>query len=58
MNLHEIDSAIEQAFTQAIDPETGEINEEYMKRLDELEMQRDQKAESLRQDLRQGGEVE
>ena len=54
MNLYEIDNAIEQAFIQAIDPETGE---EYMKRLNELEMQRDQKAESLRQDLRRGGEV-
>ena len=47
MNLYEIDNAIEQAFTQAIDPETGEINEEYMKRLDELEMQRDQKVENI-----------
>ena len=47
MNLYEIDSAIEQAFSQAVDQETGEINEEYMKQLDELEMQRDQKIENI-----------
>ena len=47
MNLYEIDSAIEQAFSQAVDQETGEINEEYMKQLDELEMQRDQKVENI-----------
>ena len=47
MNLYEIDSAIEQAFSQAVDQETGEINEEYMKQLDELEMQRDQKVEII-----------
>lgn len=47
MNLYEIDNAIEQAFSQAVDQETGEINEEYMKQLDELEMQRDQKVENI-----------
>lgn len=47
MNLFEIDLAIEQAFSDAVDPETGEINDEYMKRLDELEMQRDQKVENI-----------
>ena len=47
MDLYEIDYAIEQTFARAVDPETGEINEEYMKQLDELEMQRDQKVENI-----------
>lgn len=47
MNLWEIAEEIERTFAQAVDPETGEINEEYMKQLDELEMQRDQKVENI-----------
>lgn len=47
MNLYEIDLAIEEAFTQAVDPETGEVNDEYMAQLDALEMERDRKVENI-----------
>lgn len=47
MNLWEIAEEIERTFAQAVDPETGEINEEYMAQLDALEMDRDRKIENV-----------
>lgn len=47
MNLYEIDKAIETAFNLAIDPETGEVNEEQMMLLEMLEMDRDKKIENV-----------
>ena len=48
MNLYDIDQAIEAAFEDAIDMETGEIvNEEAYKALDSLQMEFDQKAEGV-----------
>ena len=47
MNLWEIAEEIERTFAQAVDPETGEINEEYMAKLDALEMDRDRKIENV-----------
>lgn len=45
--LWEINEEIEQIllFDDMVDPETGEVNEDLMKRLDELEMERDEKLE-------------
>ena len=48
MNLYDIDQAIEAAFEDAIDMETGEIvNEEAYKALDSLQMEFDKKAEGV-----------
>ena len=47
MNLYEIDKAIETAFSLAVDPETGEVNEEQMMLLEMLEMDRDKKIENI-----------
>ena len=48
MNLYEINLAIEKAFDEAIDPETGEIlSENALAYLDELEMARDTKIENI-----------
>lgn len=47
MNLYEIADEIERAFGEAVDPETGEIHEEYMAQLDALEMERDRKVENI-----------
>lgn len=47
MNLYQIDGMIQDALAMAVDPETGEINEEYMAALDALEMQRDRKIENI-----------
>ena len=47
MNLFEIDVNIERLADQLINEETGEINEEVMAELDELEMARDKKLENI-----------
>ena len=47
MNLYEINEAIEAAYLQAIDQETGEVNEEALAALDQLEMERDRKVEYI-----------
>lgn len=47
MRLYEIDDMIQDTIAMAVDPETGEINEEYMAALDALEMQRDRKIENI-----------
>ncbi|MBQ0165358.1 MAG: siphovirus Gp157 family protein [Bacteroidales bacterium] len=43
MTLYEIDAEVRELSEQAVDPETGEINEEIFKRLDELQMEREKK---------------
>lgn len=45
MNLYEMNEQIETLTEQLVDEETGEINEEVMKQLDELNMDRDEKLE-------------
>ena len=47
MNLYEISEAIETAFNLAVDPETGEVNEDQMYLLEMLEMERDKKVENI-----------
>lgn len=47
MNLYEIDSNIEQLVLDAVDPETGEINEEAYERLDAMQMERYKKIENI-----------
>ena len=47
MNLYEIDKAIEDAFTAAVDQETGEVDEEKLAVLDQLEMDRTTKLENV-----------
>ena len=47
MNLFSIDVEIERLADQLIDEETGEINEEVMAQLEDLEMARDTKLENL-----------
>lgn len=48
MTLYEIDHAISEAFERAIDPETGElIDEEAWARLEDLQMDREQKLENV-----------
>lgn len=48
MSLYEIDEALEKAFDQAIDPDTGEIvDEEAYAKLDELALARDEKIETV-----------
>ena len=47
MNLFEIDEAIEKAFALAVDPETGEVDEERMVLLEALHMERDKKIENI-----------
>ena len=47
MNLYEVSEAIETAFNLAIDPETGEVNEDQMVLLEMLEMERDKKVENI-----------
>ena len=47
MNIYEIDKEIESVFLNAIDPETGEISEEAVARLDALQMERAQKIENV-----------
>ena len=47
MNLFQINEAVETAFNLAIDPETGEVNEDQMVLLEMLEMERDKKIENI-----------
>lgn len=47
MNLYQINEAVETAFNLAIDPETGEVNEDQMVLLEMLEMERDKKIENI-----------
>lgn len=47
MNLYEIAEAIEAAYLQAVDQETGEVNEEAFAALDRLEMERGRKVEYI-----------
>lgn len=47
MNLYEIDNAIMNAYEASVDPETGEINEEAYKALNELEMEKTNKIENI-----------
>ena len=47
MNLYEVSEAIETAFNLAIDPETGEINDDQLILLEALEIERDKKIENI-----------
>lgn len=47
MNLYEISEAVETAFNLAIDPETGEVNDDQLILLESLEMERDKKIENI-----------
>ncbi len=47
MNLFEINEAVETAFNLAIDPETGEVNEDQLVLLEMLEIERDKKIENI-----------
>lgn len=47
MKLYEIDSQITDLIEDAIDPETGEINEEAYTKLEQLQMERDKKVENI-----------
>lgn len=47
MTLYEINNQIQEALEKAVDPETGEINENMYAYLDELTLARDEKAENV-----------
>ena len=47
MNLYQINEAIETAFALAVDPTTGEVNDEQLYLLDLLELDRDKKIENV-----------
>lgn len=47
MNLYQIDEAIEKAFSLAIDPETGEVNEDQFNLLETLSLTRNEKIENI-----------
>lgn len=47
MNLYEINREIEEVLENSIDMETGEISEEAIQRLNELQMEKDQKVENV-----------
>ncbi len=47
MNLYEVAEEIEKAFALAVDPDTGEIDEEKMVLLETLQMERDRKIENV-----------
>lgn len=47
INLYEINEAVQTAFNLAVDPETGEVNEEQLVLLEMLEMERDKKIENI-----------
>ena len=47
MNLYEINHELELAFERAVDPETGEINEEALGYFKELEMAKEEKEENV-----------
>ena len=46
-NLYEVSEAIETAFNLAVDPETGEVNEEQLMLLEMLEIERNVKIENI-----------
>ena len=46
-NLFEINRALIEAWESAVDPETGEIAEDYIEQLEALEMARDEKVENI-----------
>lgn len=47
MNLYEVSEAIETAFNLAVDPESGEVDEQQLVLLELLEMERDKKVENI-----------
>lgn len=47
MNLYEINEAIDATFSLAVDPTTGEVNDEQLYLLDQLQMERDKKVENI-----------
>lgn len=47
MNLYEINEAVETAFNLAVDPNTGEIDDDQLYLLEMLEMDRDKKIENI-----------
>lgn len=47
MNLYEINHELELAFERAVDPETGEINEEALGYFKEMEMVKEEKEENV-----------
>ena len=47
MNLYEINEAVETAFNLAVDPTTGEVNEDQLVLLEMLEIERDKKIENI-----------
>lgn len=47
MNLYEINEAIDATFSLAVDPTTGEVNDEQLYLLDLLEIERDKKIENI-----------
>lgn len=47
MNLYEINEAIDATFSLAVDPATGEVNDEQLYLLDRLEIERDKKIENI-----------
>ena len=46
-NLYQVNEAIETAFNLAVDPETGEVNEEQLMLLEMLEIERNVKIENI-----------
>ena len=46
MNLYEINKSIEELTEKMVDPETGEINEEVMEQLEQLDIDLDEKLEN------------
>lgn len=47
MTLYEINRQIEETMESCVDPETGEISEEVIQRLSELQMAKDEKVENV-----------
>lgn len=47
MNLYEINAQLEEAFERAVDPETGEVNEEMLGLFNNLEMTKAEKEENV-----------
>jgi len=46
-NLFEINKAIQDTWNACIDPETGEINEDLYAKMEELQIERDEKIEGI-----------
>ena len=47
MYLYDFDMEIARVFSEAVDRETGEVDDELLAKLDELEMARDHKIEQI-----------